>query len=425
MKLPPHDIDAEEAVIGSLLIDGDAIDLIKLKSEDFYHEPNRHMFKACLDLRKRRESINQITLAQELARVKVDVGAAHLSHLISICPTSMDIEYYAQIVKRLAVSRQTISLASMIEAIGYKSEPDIKTGVNQVIELVQKFSLSNSDMQSILTPTGAGDTLLEMMQDYSDPKHTMSWGFVDMDRITSGIYPELIIIGARPGVGKTQLMLDIVENLNNKKILFATAEMSTRALLERKIARKLGVGIREIRKNGVTEDQMTKIVDLAGEVAENSTFYLTQGSSSQDIYNEAKRMKDTVGLDIVFVDYLQILSDCWKTDRENQNVRVGKACKTLKMLVNDLNIPVVLASQLNRGLEYRGDKHPSLSDLRDSGNIEQDADVIFLLYREEEERPDVMEISMRKNRQLGSAPYIELQWLKDRYCYGNKYLTNN
>lgn len=424
-KLPPHDIDAEEAVNGSLLIDGEAFNKIAtlLHPSDFYTEVGRYIYGVCVMLHERREAINQITVAQELDRkgkLETCGGAAYLSHLISIVPTTLDIENYAQIVKRLSVSRRAITLAGQIAAVGYEARPDVNGLINDIVEKASEFRKNNVAFDDIVTPTQAGNILIDLINEYNDPRHTFSWGFHDLDDITSGIYPELIIIGARPGVGKTQLMLDIVERLFGRRILFASAEMSIKALLERKLARELGTDIRQLRRQGLNERDMDRVIELSVHISERNIYYLPKGCSSQDIYNEAKKLKDTVGLDIVFVDYLQILSDCWKTDRENQNIRVGRACKVLNSIKNDLQVPVVVASQLNRSLELRSEKRPNLADLRDSGEIEQDADVVLLLYRDMEERDDILEVKMAKNRQLGPARAIILQWVTAHHSYENR-----
>ncbi len=423
-KQLPMDIDAEEAVNGSLLIDGGAFNKIAtlLHPSDFYTEVGQFIYTACGTLNERREAINQITVAQELDRqgkLGACGGAAYLSHLISIVPTSLDIENYAQIVKRLSVSRRAITLAGQIAGVGYEARPDVNEGINTIIEMANDFRKNNVAFDDIVTPADAGNILIDLISEYNDPRHTFSWGFHDLDDITSGIYPELIVIGSRPGVGKTQLMLDVADKLSGRHILFCSAEMSTKALLERKLAKELGTDIRQLRRQGLDDGNMDRVIELSGRVSEQQIYYLPNGCSSQDIYHEAKKMKDSVGLDIVFVDYLQLLSDCWRTSKENQNIRVGKACKVLKSLVNDLQVPVVVASQLNRGLEARAEKRPSLSDLRDSGEIEQDADVVLLLYRDVD-RDDILEVHMAKNRQLGQAPAISLQWVAAHHSYENR-----
>jgi len=433
-KIAPHDTDSELSVIGSLLIDGDAIRLVEntIKSPDFFNEQAQMIYEACVTLRSRRERINQITAAQELDRqgkLETCGGAAYLSYLITICPTSLDIEYYAQIVRRLSVSRQLIVLGGKVEQVGFSAEPDTNQALETVTTMITELRKTVTVFDELISPKDAAHTLYDMMDEYNNPKHTTPWGFVDLDYITSGIYPELIIFGARPGTGKTQLMLDVLENLawRNKKILFCSAEMSIRSILERKIARELRVDIRELRRNGLDPDLMGKLSDLAGEVSENQVYYLPQGITSQDIYQEAAKLKEHGGLDIVFVDYLQILKDCWQLGKESKATLVGRASKILKALVNDLQIPVICASQLNRDLERRPEeaRKPVLADLRESGDIEQDADVVFLLWRDltnmDENIRNVLEVKMAKNRQLGDAPAIKLNWLQEQHRYVDAY----
>ncbi len=431
-KLPPHDIDAEEATIGSLIIDGESIHLVEntIKPSDFYHEQNQWLFDACVTLRERRESINQITIAQELDRQKkleACGGAAYLSHLVSIVPTSLDIEYYAAIVRRLSIARQTIVVGNRISSIGHEANPDVNEAMGNVSEILTTFRNSVTIFDELISPKDAANTILDMVEQFHNPPKGMSWGFKTLDDLTSGIFPELIIIGARPSVGKTQLMLDITENIvrDGYRILFCSAEMMIRSLMERKVARELKVDIRRLRQYAVEADIVDGLVELAGRVSEQQVYYLSQGISSQDIYNEALKLKSTIGLDIVFVDYLQILKDCWQSGRESKNVLVGRASKVLKSLVNELGIPVICASQLNRDVEHRSgeQRKPTLADLRESGDIEQDADVVFLLWRDMEniETSNQLEIKMAKNRQLGDAPAQKLVWVADRHGYQDGY----
>lgn len=432
-KLPPHDIDAEDAVIGSLLIDGETIHKVEntIKPSDFYHEQNQWLFEACLALRGRREAINQITIAQELQRegiLEKCGGSAYLSHLISICPTSLDIDYYAAIVRRLSIARQTIVVGNRISSIGQEANPDVNEAMSNISEIVNTFRKSATIFDELVSPNDAANTILDMMEQYLNPPKGMSWGFKTLDDLTSGIFPELIIIGSRPSVGKTQLLLDITENIVSQgyKILFCSAEMMIRSLMERKVARELKVDVHRLRRYAIEDGIVDGLVALAGKVAEQQVHYMPQGVSSQDIYNEALKLKSTIGLDIVFVDYLQILRDCWQSGRESKNVLVGRASKTLKALVNELDIPVVCASQLNRDVEHRtgGQRKPTLADLRESGDIEQDADVVFLLWRDMDnmEASNQLEIKMAKNRQLGDAPAQKLMWVAERHGYYDGYL---
>jgi len=430
IKLPPNDNDAEESVIGSLLLNGDAINLVEniVKPNDFYFETNQCLFQACVNLRTRRESISHITLGQELARLgKLELcgGTARLNYFVSVCPTWMDIEHYANIVYRLSVSRQLIGLGDKVARIGYQTEPDVNKTINNLSDTFTEFRKSIITFSELVSPKDAGNVIFDMQFEMQNQKQVMNWGFKDLDKLTSGVYPELVIVGARPSVGKTQLMLDILENVawQGKKALFCSAEMSIKSLMERKIARELKTDIRRLRTGDIPPEISAKLNEIAGEVSEQQVWYLPQGIASQDIYNEALKLKDNIGLDIVFVDYLQILKDCWQYGKESKTVLVGRASKVLKSLVNDLQIPVICASQLNRDIERRTEesRKPVLADLRESGDIEQDADVVFLLWRDmdniEVSVRNVLEIKMAKNRQLGDAPAIPLVWLPEEHHY--------
>ncbi len=432
-KLPPHDISAEEATLGSLILDGSLITDIKFVNDnDFYHEPLKDIYNACLNLYKQGRTIDQITLAQELDRLgKIDKcgGVAYLEHIAHNTPTPLDIKSYAQIVRSLSISRQLINLGKQCVDIGYKAHPDNKQSIQTVYNLITDFKKNNMPSDGLLTPKDTSNMMFEMLNKYGEPLHSISWGFYELNRITSGIYPaELIVIGSRPSVGKTQLMLDIAEEVANqgKTVLFCSVEMSMNAVLERRVSREMGISVLELRARGLTQEQRDKLVNMAGENSERNIYYMHNGASSSDIFNEAMKLKENIGLDIIFIDYLQFLKDCWQTDRENQNVRVGKASKTLKTIANELNIPVIVASQLNRSLEHRGqeDRHPTLADLRDSGNIEQDADVVFLLDREVVTEGDVIDdttllVKMAKNRQMGTAPVVKLKYDLDTRRYVN------
>lgn len=434
-RLPPNDNDAEEAVIGSLLIDGDAIKKVEntIAPDDFYHEANRWLYQGCVNLRGRREAINQVTLSREtdrLGRMDLCGGSSHLSYLISICPTSIDIEHYAAIVRRLSVARQMILLGDSVAGVGYEQLPDVNEGIAKITEIFREFRDRTTVFDDLVSPKDAANVIFDMVAEYNEPRHGYMWGFRDIDEMVGGLSPELVIIGARPSVGKTQLMLDIMENFieQGMRVLFCSVEMMIKSLLERKIAREIRVDIRRLRKCGLEPDVVDKIVKLAGVVSEQQVYYLPQGITSQDVYNQALKLKETVGLDAVFVDYLQILKDCWQTGRESKNVLVGRASKVLKSLVNDLEIPVICASQLSRDLERRSEEQqkPKLADLRESGDIEQDADVVLLLWRDmnnlEEEVRNVLEVKMAKHRQLGDSPAVKLIWRPGEYKYVSAYL---
>lgn len=437
--LPPHDLDAEEAVVSSLLIDGAAIRLVRdsLKPDDFYSEIPRLIYTACLNLDKGGEAINQITVAQQLTQqgnLELCGGAAYLSHLISMCPTSLDIESYARVVVELSTRHQLINAGREIAGLGYQGKSDLVTDLDTATEVVDKVRRKAKFMKSdIIDPRIVGDSLLGFLNDVRENKTAMSWGFLDIDKITTGIYPqEYIIIGGRPGMGKTQLVLQIAQNLANqgKVGLFVSLEMGLRAILEREIAMGCGISILELRRREIADDKRQDIADLAGEVSERPLYYLTQDRTSAEVAAEARWLKGNRGLDFLMLDYIQLLRDCRGTLSSHMTTHhlISNASKTLKAIARELDIPVVVCSQLNREVESREKKRPRLSDLKESGSLEEDADVVFLLYRDElynskTEDKGVMEARMAKNRQLGQAKAIKLQWLKDGHRYANSLVS--
>ncbi len=432
-RLPPHDIAAEESVIGSLLLDGDAIKYVgRLTADDFYHEPLGTMFAVCIVLKDRKESINQITVAQELDRqgkLEDSGGVAYLSYLISVIPTSLDIDSYAGIVQRLSVSRKQVQLGQKITEQAYQANPDTNQALENVTALINQFQKENSQYDKLITPRDSADLVMKIMNDYTNPQtETLISGFRDLDNLTGGLHPaELTIAASRPGMGKTQLILDMIEHSERqgKTVLFVSGEMAMQQILERKVARLLGKSILQIRRGQITDEEKGRIADLASRMAESNTYSLPEGVSTQEVRKYASKLKERVGLDLVAVDYIQIMSDCFG-DKETQNIRVGKASKNLKSLANELKVPVLAASQLSRAVEYRLDSIPTLADLRDSGAIEQDADVVLLLHRylgkdatddEGDNDPSILRIKMAKNRQLGPAKSIPLKWVEQLRRY--------
>ncbi len=404
-KLPPHDIDAEEAVIGSLLIDGDAIYKIAyfLEHLDFYHEQNQWLYEACLSLYRRSEAINQITLAQELGRqgkLEACGGAAYLSHLVSIVPTSLDIENYAQIVYRLAISRRLIEAARQIETIGYQADPDIEDSLGQAENILFKLRRREGarDLTHIrqvldkyfeVTPTS-----LEGRTEVQVP-YVLS-GFTGLDKFLDGFQrSELIIIGGRPSMGKTSLALSIARNAaveHGACVALFSVEMARDALALRLLSSESGVDSKRVRLHTEYgkgkeeymgwEDDERRIMDATGVLSE-SPIYIddTPMLRMAEMRGKAIRLNSERGIDLIIVDHLQLMLGDRKFDNRVQEV--SEISRSLKGLARELNVPVLAVSQLSRAPEGRMLHEPQLSDLRESGSIEQDADVVLFIYREE------------------------------------------
>ncbi len=400
-KLPPYDIDAEESVNGSLLIDGKAIYevAIILRPEDFYSEQNRWIYQACLSLYQRDEAINQITVAQELDRqgkLEKCGGAAYLSHLISVVPTSLDIEHYARIVYRLSIMRQLISASEKISSIGYESDPDVSDSLNRAEDVLFKLrhergTLDFVHIKQVLdryfeAPPVVGD------EGYQPIPHIIS-GFTGLDDFLGGFQrADLIILAGRPGMGKTSLALNIARNAAIEQgacVALFSLEMFRESLVQRLLASESGVNSRRIRSwwNLTDEEKKSlgeegRIMEATGKLSE-APIYIDDSPQLRvvEMRSKARRLYYERGIDLIIVDYLQLMQGDGRN--ENRVQEISYISRSLKALARELKVPVIAVSQLSRAVEWRASHIPQLSDLRESGSIEQDADLVIFIYREE------------------------------------------
>ncbi len=396
-RLPPHDTDAEEAVIGSLLIDGTAIYKIAalLEPTDFYTERNSLIYGACLALYQRpeNETINQITVAQELDRqgkLAECGGAAYLSHLIAICPTSLDIEDYAQIVYRLSVMRQLITAAGQIAGIGYQAEPSVDESLNKAEDIL--FRLRHGQSQRDLTHIRQVlDTYFEATTPEAEgaPRGPLPYvlsGFTGLDEFLGGFQrSDLIIVGGRPSMGKTSLSLSLARNAAVEQgacVALFSLEMAREPLVWRILASESEVDSRRIRLGLHNEEQEKRIMDAIGKLSE-AQIYIDDTPQLRvvEMRSKARRLHFERGIDLIIVDYLQLMQGDRRTDNRVQEV--SEISRALKGLARELNVPVLAVSQLSRAPEGRASHEPQLSDLRESGSIEQDADVVIFVFRDE------------------------------------------
>lgn len=395
-KLPPHDIDAEEAVNGSLLIDGQAIYNISilLRPEDFYSEQNRWLYQTCLSLYERGEAIDQITVAQELERhgkLEKSGGAAYLSHLISVVPTSLDIEHFAQIVYRLSIMRQLISAADTISGIGYQAEPDVSASLNRAEDILfdlrhKRASLDFTHISNVLdkyfeVPPAPG------AEGYQPIPCAFS-GLSGLDEFLGGFQrSDLIIVAGRPSMGKTSLALNIVRNaavVQGACVALFSLEMSKEALVIRLLSGEARVNSRHIRMGHNTEEIERKIMEAQG-ILSQAPIYIDDSPQARiaEIRSKAKRLHyERGGIDLIVLDYLQLMQG-EDMRRENRVQEISHITRSLKALARELNVPVIVVSQLSRQVEWRASHKPQLSDLRESGSIEQDADIVIFIYRDE------------------------------------------
>jgi replicative DNA helicase len=409
-KLPPHDIDAEEAVIGSLLIDGDAIYKISgiIEPADFYAERNLLVFEAANNLYRRNEAINQITVAQELARtgkLETSGGAAYLSHLISVCPTSLDAEDYAKIVYRLSLMRNLIHAAGGIAEIGYKAEPDADASLDRAEDLIYRLRHGQRSRDFVHIRQALDEYLETPGQGSSGLKGTLPYvptEFSGIDNILGGGLQrsDLIILAARPAVGKTSLALNIARNaaVDHKAcVAFFSLEMSTRSVVLRLLSCEAEINSRQVRLGLFYEEgepageedkkrrkeEETRILEATGILSE-APIYIDDSPFLRivEMRSKARRLYYEHGsIDLIVVDYLQLLHSDSKT--ENRVQEISYISRSLKALARELNVPVIAVSQLSRAIESRITRRPQLSDLRESGSLEQDADIVMFVSRDD------------------------------------------
>jgi replicative DNA helicase len=393
-KLPPHDIEAEEAVIGSLLIDPDAVlkVAVSLKAEDFFSETNRVIYHACLALYQRNEVINQITLAHELMRqdnLEQIGGAAFLSHLISNVPTSLHVEYYAQIVSNSALMRRLIAAAGQIGALGYEASPDVEASLNKAEDILFQVRMRRESRDFI----AIRDALGQYFEEAGPPTATREGeiphiltAFTALDDFLGGLQrSDLIVLAARPSLGKTSLALNIARNaaINQKAcIALCSLEMSREAVVQRLLSSESGVDSRKVRLGRFNEKDEVKIMEASGVLSE-APIYIDDSPQLRalDIRSKARRLHYERNIDLIIIDYLQLIQGDGKNETRVQEI--SKITRALKTLARELNVPILAVSQLSRAVEWRASHVPQLADLRESGSIEQDADVVLFIYRDD------------------------------------------
>ncbi|NCS32243.1 replicative DNA helicase [bacterium] len=418
-KLPPQNIEAEQAVLGALLIDPEAIIKIgdKIKPEQFYRGSHQKIFAAMMSLFERREPADVLTVANELKESK-DLdgvgGEAYLADLVNAVPSSANIESYTEIVKENAIRRTLISTASEMTKDSYETAKSIRELLQETEQAI--FGISQENLSRTFVPIR--DTLMESFDKLEELKKNKTGvrgvptGFRDIDTKLSGLQDSsLIILAARPSVGKSSLALNISQYAavhQKVPVGFFSLEMSRDELVNRLLASQSGVDSWKITTGNLNEEDFGKLGESMGILAE-APFYIddTPGISISEMRTKARRLQLEHGVKLIVVDYLQLAVSRNLTNRVQE---VAEISQGLKNIARELKCPVLALSQLSRGVEQRGEQRPQLSDLRDSGSIEQDADVAMFLWRpldEEKQRPDHVKLTIAKNRN-GATGEIDL-----------------
>lgn len=420
-KMAPHNIEAEEAVLGSLLIDPDAILRVAsfLYPDDFYREKNGWIYEAILDLHERREPADFVTLCDELKRrgqLEEVGGAAYITSLIEAVPTAIHVEHYGHIVERTAILRRLIGAAGQIAGLAYKEAEDVDEVVDRAEQIL--FGVSERRLTQELVP------IKQVIKDYYDRidylyRHRdqpigIPTGFRFLDRLLGGLQPsDMIIVAGRPGAGKTSLVLSIAHNAAKKfdqRVALFSLEMSAEQVVQRLISAETGIDSQRLRLGEIKDDEWPLFVQAAGVLSELPIFIDdTPSISALQMRTKARRIHAEYGLDLVIVDYLQLMQGDGRA--ENRVQEISNISRAIKALARELEAPLLAVSQLSRAVESRQDKRPILSDLRESGSLEQDADVVMCIYRDvmynsDTDKPNIAEILVRKQRNgpIGMVP---------------------
>ena len=378
-----------------MLIDGTAIYKIAtlLSKSDFHHERNQWLYEACLGLYERNSAINQITVAQELSRrdrLEAVGGAALLSHLISVSPSPLDIEHYAQIVYRLSIMRGLIGAADQIARVGYEAGPDVDTSLSRAEDILFRLRHGHGE-RDFVHIRQVLDKYFEVQPPEEEggvrePIPYVLSNFVGLDEFLGGFQrSDLVIIAGRPSMGKTSLGLSIARNVAVEQkacVALFSLEMARDSIVMRLLASESGVNSRRVRLGLHTEDEEKRIMEATGVLSESAIF---MDDSPQlrvvEMRSKARRLHFERGLDLIIVDYLQLMQG--EGRGENRVQEISYISRSLKALARELNVPVIAVSQLSRAVEWRASHIPQLADLRESGSIEQDADVVMFVYRDE------------------------------------------
>ena len=411
-RLPPHNLEAEEAVLGSILIDREAIGHVAtfLHAEDFYRERNRAIFAAALNLFDRREPTDILTLKDELERAgKLEEigGAAYLASLSANVPTAVHAEYYARIVERTAVLRRLIGAAGQIAAIGYEPTDDVDSALDRAEQAL--FAVSqrrqSKDYVSLSEALREYFETIDFLHEHKGEVVGVPTGFRDLDQMTGGLHPsDLIIIAGRPSVGKTSFVLTLAHHAAVKAqvpVGIFSLEMSVEQLVQRLVCSEAAVDAHRLRTGFIDEYEWHRISHAFGVLSE-APMYIddTANVTALELRAKARRMKAEHDIKLLVVDYLQLMQG---RGRENRVQEVSEISRSLKGIARELDIPVIALSQLSRAVESREGHRPMLSDLRESGSIEQDADIVIFIHREElykrdTERKNIADVIVAKHR---------------------------
>lgn len=428
-KIPPQNLDAEMSLLGAVLIDEETLADISehVTPKDFYDKRHATIFGGMMRLYEKHRPVDLLTLTEELKKkseIELVGGSAYLTELTNYVPTAAHAEAYAELVAQKAVRRRLIKASGDISELGY----DEDTNVQELLEKAEAELFSVSD-QSLKQDLVSIETILTDSFDRMEELHRnkgalrgVRTGYRDLDNMTAGLQrSDLIILAARPAMGKTTLVTNLAYNVATvakQPVLFFSLEMSKEQLVDRMLADASGVDAWNIRTGNLSDDDFSKLSEAMGEMAE-APIYIddTPGLTVLEMRTKARRAAHEAPLGLIIVDYLQLMQGSGR-DNGNRVQEVSEISRGLKLIARELNVPVIALSQLSRSVENRSPQIPQLADLRESGSIEQDADIVMFIYREayynpETERENITDLIIAKHRN-GPVGRVELYFHPER-----------
>ncbi|AJQ30050.1 replicative DNA helicase [Pelosinus fermentans] len=415
-RIPPQNMEAEQAVLGAMLIEREAISKVAelLRPEDCYREAHRLIYNAMLELFNKNDAVDMVTVIEFLRKedkLEAAGGIAYVTSLANSVPTAANVLYHARIVEEKALLRQLINAATNIAGMGYEGSEEVTTILDSAEKMI--LSVSSRKMGGEFTPIKSiiFDAFNKIEQLYASKGSItgLSTGFKDLDKLTSGLQPsDLILIAARPSMGKTAFVLNIAQHIGiaeKKAVAFFSLEMSKEQLVQRMLCAESAIDSQRLRIGELEAKDWTKLVSGADRLSAAPIFIDdTAGITVMEMRSKARRLKIEHNLSLIIIDYLQLMQGSGKgKGSENRQQEISEISRSLKALAREINVPVIALSQLSRSVESRQVKKPMLSDLRESGSLEQDADIVAFLYRDDYYNPDseqknITEVIIAKHR---------------------------
>ncbi len=437
-KILPNSLEAEQALLGCILLDNDAQSDIfsKLNVEDFYSEAHRNIYDSMMKVYNKSIPVDFVTLTNQLEvekKLETIGGIDYITYLTNVVPSAANFQHYLNIVKNSSVRRHLISEAQEIIKSAFDSEDGDKAmreAEKRIFDLSQKET--SSDLEHVGKPGGTLTTVLKQISELAENKGKMRGiptGYKDFDAITNGLQKsDLILLAARPGVGKTSFAMNIAVDAavnEGKKVAIFALEMSKEQLMQRALSSLARVNLSHVLRGNMDSEEWKRIWTAEKKLAQ-SGIYVDDSSmiTPFELISKCRKLKMTEGLDLIVIDYLQLMT-MGKSNRESRTQEVSDLTRTLKIAAKELNVPIILLSQLSRAVEVREDHRPVLSDLRESGSIEQDADIVLFLYNPEkyndvvtEDEPGTVYLLVAKHRS-GSTGEVKLKWVGEYTTYLN------